>query len=179
MLIQELKQIEQDSRARSIPILGSVKGAWLLEKIREIKPKKILELGTANGYSGIILGSESAKLTTVEINPIIAREAENNFKKFKINAKVFTGDGVEFIKKLSSKKENCFDLIFIDFAKKDYIKVLEGCILLVKKNKFIIADNLSFENCSDYKTAVMNHPKLETEIIRIEDWLSISKKVAP
>lgn len=177
MIIRKLKQLELESIERGIPILGSVKGKCLLEKIKEIKPEKILELGTANGYSGIILGSEGGKLTTVEINPSLAEEAKRNFKLFKIKAEVFTEDGVEFIKKMVLNKKNYFDLIFIDFAKKDYIKVLEGCIKLVKKNGFIIADNMSFEECRDYKEAVLKHPGLETEIIKIGDWLSCSRKI--
>lgn len=177
MIINDLKYLEKESIERGIPILGQVKGRWLLEKIKEIKPKNILELGTANGYSGIILGSEHGKLTTVEINPVLTEEAKNNFKKFGIKAEVFTGDGVEFVKKLITDRENYFDLIFIDFAKKDYIKVLEDCIKLVKKNKLIIADNMSFEECKDYKEAVLNHQNLETEIIKLGDWLSCSRKI--
>ncbi len=177
MIIERLKELEDKSKNKRIPILGPIKGKWLLQKVKEIKPKQILELGTANGYSGIILGSEGGELTTVEINHSLAEEAKKNFKLFKIKAKVFTEDGVEFVKKTIPNKEDYFDLIFIDFAKKDYIKILEGCIKLVKKNKFIIADNMSFEDCRDYKEAVLNHPKLETEIIEIEDWLSSSKKI--
>ncbi len=175
--IEKLKPLEKESYERGIPILGRIKGKWVLEKIKELKPRKILELGTANGYSGIILGSQGGRLTTVEINPSLAEEAKNNFKKFKIRAEVVIGDGVEFVKKLSSEKKDYFDLIFIDFAKKSYIRVLEDCIRLVKKNKFLIADNMSFEECNDYKNAVLTYPKLETKIIKISDWMSFSRKI--
>jgi len=178
MIINKLRDLERESNERGIPIIGRLKGKWLLEKIKEVKPKKILELGTANGYSGIILGNEGAELTTVEINKVLAEETKRNFKMFGIKAEVFAEDGVKFVKKLLlNKKENYFDLIFIDFAKKDYIKVLEECVKLVKKNGLIIADNMSFEECRDYKEAVLKHPKLETEIIEIEDWISCSKKI--
>ena len=68
--------MEQDSQKRGIPILGSEKGEWLLSIIKNHQPEKILELGTANGYSGIILGSEGAELITLELNPKIAEEAQ-------------------------------------------------------------------------------------------------------
>ncbi len=178
-IIKKLKNLEIESHERGIPILGSLKGKWLLRKIRELKPEKILELGTANGYSGIILGSEKGKLTTVEINPSLAKEAKKNFEEFKIKAEVIIGDGVELVKKISLNKKGYFDLIFIDFAKKSYVKVLEDCIRLVKKNRFIIADNMSFEECSGFKEAVLNHPELETEIIEVGDWMSFSRKIAP
>ena len=92
MKISDLKELEKESLEKRIPIIGSKKGKWLLDKIKELKPKKILELGTANGYSGIILGSENGELTTLEINPKIAEEAKNNFNKFKIKNKIIIGD---------------------------------------------------------------------------------------
>ena len=168
MIVSELKELEKESISRGIPIIGSEKGHWLYKKILELKPKKVLELGTANGYSGIILGSEGAELTTIEIDSKIAEEAKLNFKKFNITSKIIIEDGVEEIKKLN---EN-FDLIFIDFAKKKYIEVLEDCIRL---GKYIIADNISFEGCQDFKEKILNHPKLKTEIIDIRDGLSFSK----
>src|SRR3989344_1153434 len=116
MIITKLRALERESNERGIPIIGRLKGKWLLEKIKEVKPKKILELGTANGYSGIILGNEGAELTTVEINKVLAEETKRNFKMFGIKAEVFAEDGVKFVKKLLlNKKENYFDLIFIDF----------------------------------------------------------------
>ena len=168
MVILKLKELEKESISRSIPIIGSEKGTWLHNKVLELKPKKVLELGTANGYSGIILGSEGAELTTVEIDPKIAEEAKSNFKKFNINSKIIVGDGVEEIKKL----DEIFDLIFIDFVKKKYIEVLEDCIRL---GKYIISDNISFESCQDFKEKILNHSKLKTEIIDIKDGLSFSK----
>ncbi len=159
MIIEKLKKLERESIKRGIPIIGSEKGKWLLKIIKEEKPKEILELGTANGYSGIILGSEGAELLTVELAEKSAEEAKENFEKFKINAKIILGDAVEVVKKLNKK----FDLIFIDFAKKDYIDVLEDCIRLT--NKTIIADNVNVEDCKDFKKAILNHDKLKTEII--------------
>jgi predicted O-methyltransferase YrrM len=169
MIISKLKELEKESISRNIPIIGSEKGTWLYNKILELKPKKILELGTANGYSGIILGSEGAKLTTIELNSKIIAEAKSNFKKFNINAKIINGDGVKEIKKLNEK----YDLIFIDFIKKEYITILEDCIRL---GKYIIADNINFKRCKNFKEKILNHPKLKTEIINIKDGLSFSKK---
>jgi len=168
-MIEKLQSLEKESISRGIPIIGPEKGAWLLKKVKELKPKKVLELGTANGYSGIILGSEGAELTTIELNPEIAEEAKENFKKHNIKAKVIVGDAVEEIKKLEGK----FDLVFIDFAKNKYIEVLEDAIRLCKG--FIIADNITMEGCQDFKKAVLNHPELKTEIINIKDGLSCSQ----
>src|SRR3989344_8336121 len=175
--IIKLQPLEQESTARGIPILGSKKGAWLLQKIQETKPKQILELGTANGYSGCILGSEGAELMTVEVNAIIAQEARENFKRYNINAKVVVGDGVEIVKRLASERSDYYDLIFIDFAKNKYFTVLEDCLRLVKKGGFIIADNITMDGCQNYKEAVLHHPQLKTELIPIKDGLSSSTKI--
>jgi len=175
LIITQLRELEKKSIERGIPIIGSEKGAWLLGKVKEVKPQKILELGTANGYSGTILGSENGKLVTVEMDEKIAEEAAITFSKFNINAEILVGDGVEIVKELADNKE-LFDMIFIDFSKKNYLKVLDNCIKLVKENGLIIADNISFENCQDFKEAVLDNMELETEIINIKDGLSCSKK---
>jgi len=175
--IDRLQPLEKESIARGIPILGSKKGAWLLEKIKETQPKQILELGTANGYSGCILGSQGAELTSIEVNAIIAEEARENFKKYGIKAQVFVGDGVEVVKRLVKEKQDYYDLIFIDFAKKQYRTVLENCITLVKKGGLIIADNITMDGCQDYQEAVLNHPQLQTKLIPIKDGLSCSRKI--
>ncbi len=179
MIISLLQDLEYQSISRGIPILGREKGTWLWNKVRELEPERILELGTANGYSGIILGSEGAELHTIEINSELAAEAEENFAKFNVNATIIVGDGVEEVQTLAKnkKKHNSFDLIFIDFAKSKYIEVLGDCILLVKKGGFIIADNITMAGCQNFKEAVLKHPQLKTEIISIKDGLSCSEKI--
>ncbi len=174
MILEQLKELEKESLQRGIPILGREKGTWLLQKILETKPIKILELGTANGYSGCILGSQGAKLTTIDINKALSEEAKNNFKTFKINATILLGDALEKIKKFQNKS---FDLVFIDFAKKSYIKTLEDSIRILKKNGIIIADNITFPGCQNYKEAVLKDTRLKTEIIQIKDGLACSKKL--
>ncbi|MDP3733611.1 MAG: O-methyltransferase [Nanoarchaeota archaeon] len=175
-IIDQLTELERQSQQRGIPIVGSAKGAWLLQKVQELKPKKILELGTANGYSGIILGSAGASITTIEIDENIAEEAMRNFTECKINAEIILGDGVSIVQELAQKNKHCFDLIFIDFAKRQYLPVLENCIQLVRQGGLIIADNISFDGCQDYKDAVLSHPHLKTDIIDIKDGLSCSEK---
>ena len=164
-----MKTLEEESVRRKIPIIGPEKGEWLSKQV--IGKKKILELGTANGYSGIILGSEGAELTTIEINEEIAKEAVENFKKFNIKANVIIGDAVQEIKKLNEH----YDLIFIDFAKRKYIEVLEECIRLSKG--IIIADNINFPKCQDFKEKILTDSRLKTKLINIKDGLSHSEKI--
>ena len=159
LIIEKLSELEKESIRRGIPIIGSEKGKILLNVIKKNNPKEILELGTANGYSGIILGSKGGRLITIELDSKIAKEAEDNFENFNIDAETIVGDGVEVVKKLVRNGRK-FDLIFIDFAKKRYIEVLEECIKIIRKNGLIIADNINVDECSDFKKAVLNHDKL-------------------
>ncbi len=179
MIISLLQDLENQSNFKGIPIIGRDKGTWLQGKVVEIQPERVLELGTANGYSGIILGNEGAELLTIEINPNLAEEARKNFAQFSINAAVIVGEAVEEVQKLVQDKSNLesFDLIFIDFAKNRYIDVLENGLRLVRKGGFIIADNISMEGCQDFKEAVLKHPQLKTELIRIKDGLSCSERI--
>ena len=181
MIINKLLGLEKESIRRAIPIIGREKGEWLLKIIKKHKPKRILELGTATGYSGIILTSRGAELTTIDMSPKAVEEAKINFKKFNIKVNIILGNAVEEIKKLTST----YDLIFIDFALQQYINVLEDCLRLTKEGSVIIADNINLKvqkstgekSCQDFKQAILNNKSLKTKIIEIKDGLSYSIKV--
>lgn len=175
--IEDLNSLEQESIKRGIPIIGREKATWLLEILNKYHPQNILELGTANGYSGVILASRSANLTTIEKNPDLAKEAEQNFKKCNLNVTSLVGDGVEYTKQQAQIAPITLDLIFIDFAKHKYIKVLASCLTLLKPGALLIADNISHPHCQNFKEAILNHPLLQTTIIPIKDGLSLSIKI--
>ncbi|MEK6917163.1 MAG: hypothetical protein AABW92_05460 [Nanoarchaeota archaeon] len=177
MILEELKQLEIESKDRGIPIIGSKKGRFLYKKVIELKPRRILELGTANGYSGIILGHLGAEITTIDVDAKIQKEAKQNYKRFCINANVINGDGVKIVTEMAKNSSELYDVIFLDFIKKGYLEVMEACIKLVRKNGLIIADNISFQGCQDYKEAVLKDKRLRTEIISIGDGLASSKKL--
>jgi len=173
-IIEKLKSLEEESRKRGIPIIGCVKGQWLYERVLELRPKKVLELGTANGYSGLILTDLGAELVTIEQDYGIAQEAHRNFAEYgRRNINVINGDANQVVKDLEGE----FDLIYIDHVKSSYLKVLGECIRLCRKGGVIIADNISFEGCRDFKEKVKEDSRLETEIVDIGDGLSLSVKL--
>jgi len=178
-LIDQLGQLERESRKRGIPIIGAEKGRWLLSFIEQHRPKQILEIGTAVGYSGIILGSAGGHLTTIDKNEKEMKEAERNFAQFKIKHHCLFGEGVALLSSLASMKyhSSSFDLIFIDFAKKQYQAILDDCLTLIKDGGYIMADNITKEDCRDFKEEICDHPQLKTEIINIGDGLSCSRVV--
>lgn len=137
-----LKEIEKMAKREFLPIVGPRKGQILVEIIREIKPKRVLEVGTLSGYSTILMGKEldkDAHLVTVEIHADEARIAKENIKKAQIPpaVDVLIGDAVEVLPRLGGK----FDLVFIDAdagESLDYLRPVEDKL---HRGSAIVADN--------------------------------------
>ena len=172
-----------------------------LEVIEDIlkkeKPTKILEIGTAVGYSAMCFAkflnnSDESKVDTIEIEGGRCIEAKENIEAvgFKDKINVIHGDAVEILPTINE----LYDIVFIDAAKGKYLTFLEEAIRLVKKGGYIIADNVLYKGyvLSDYnkhkqRTAVtklrkyleisQENPHLETQILHVGDGLAISKKI--
>ena len=166
-----------------------------LEKIKEIlkqeKPQKILEIGTAVGYSASCFAIYSdAKIDTIELDEERAKEAIENIKKVGIENKIniMIGNAVDILPVLDGE----YDIVFIDAAKSKYSIFLEEGKRLIKNRGLILADNVLYKGyvMSDYnkhkqRTAVRHlreyikevteDPNLETEILDIGDGLAITR----
>lgn len=181
MILDELNELLNLCKKKFIPTIGKEKGKVLLNLVLEHKPKKILELGSASGYSAIILASEGANVTTVDFDHVSVDEANENFKKYNVDAKALLVESAErFAIELSRKKdeEDTYDLIFLDFAKKKYHEVFPFCLALLKKGGVLAADNVKSVYCMDFKRDILNNRRLRTQIVNVEnDEMSISKKL--
>jgi len=140
-----LREIEGVARRRRfLPIIGPSRGQILVNVIREVKPKRILEVGALIGYSAILMGKElgsDAHLITVEIDANNAKIAEENIRKAQIppTVEVLVGDAIEVIPGL----EGMFDLIFIDADKREYLDYLRLIEDKLHKGSVIVADNVA------------------------------------
>ena len=140
-----LREIEGVARGRRfLPIVGPSRGKILVKVIREIKPKRILEVGALIGYSAILIGKElgsDAHLITIEIDADNAKIAEENIRKAEIppTAEVLVGDAIEVIPRL----EGMFDLVFIDADKTEYLDYLRLIEDKLHKGSVIVADNVA------------------------------------
>ncbi len=157
-------------------------GKFLNMLVKMNGAKRALELGTANGYSGIWIGlgleATGGRLTTVEINPEKAREARANFEKAGLGARitVVEGDG----HKVARELEGPFDFIFLDadmgrdldYFEALYPKLAPGGVLL-RHNAITYASTMK-----DYLEAVRTHPGLDTVILSctMKDGFSVSYK---
>ena len=190
---QELENIKQKALEEHIPIIMDDTLQVVDKILTEIKPKRILEIGTAVGYSAICfseyLGTDG-KIDTIERDEDRITEAKINIEKVGVSDKIniYAGDAVEILPTLNEK----YDVVFIDAAKGKYPFFLKEALRMIKPSGVILADNILYKGyvMSDYnkhkqRTAVRNlreyikevteNPNIETEILEVGDGLAISK----
>ncbi len=190
---QELEKIKQKALEEYIPIIMDDTLEVVDKILKEIKPERILEIGTAVGYSAICFAnylSENGKIDTIEREKERVEEAKINIEKVGMTSKIniYEGDAVEILPTLNNK----YDVIFIDAAKGKYPFFLKEALRMIKPTGVILADNILYKGyvMSDYnkhkqRTAVRNlreyikevteNPNLETEILEVGDGLAVSK----
>jgi predicted O-methyltransferase YrrM len=171
-------------------------GALLRVLATAVGATRILEIGTAIGYSGIWLAGAlppGGMLVTLELDEERAREARDNFAKAGVSDRVsvVTGDAALKLAKVSGP----FDLIFQDGAKKLYTPLLDRLVALLRPGGLLITDNVLWkgevapgfqqpprQNPDDtramveYNQRVAAHPQLLTSIVPMRDGVSISVK---
>ena len=163
----------------AVPIVRTKSHSILENLIKKNNPKCILEIGTAIGYSGIImLKSSSAKLVTIQHNKNYVKLAKGNFKKFKVNkrVKILFGDCHVKIAEMvaDNKYKDYFDFIFLDGPKAQYSLLLENIIYLLKPNGTLVVDNVLFRG---YTTNEQIAPtkRFKTIIKRLNDFIDMCK----
>ena len=190
---EELKKIKEKAQEEHIPIIMDDTLEVIEKYLKDNKPKKMLEIGTAVGYSAICFTeflSEDGTIDTIEREHDRVIEAKENIKKAEVEGKIniYEGDAVEILPTLEGK----YDAIFIDAAKGKYPFFLKESLRMLKSDGIIFADNILYKGyvLSDYnkhkqRTAVRNlreyikevseNPDLETEILEVGDGLAVSK----
>lgn len=187
------EEIKQKALEDHIPIIMDD----TLEVIKKIfekqKPKRILEIGTAVGYSAIcfvLACDRDVKVDTIELDEERAKVAIQNISAMNMeeNINIMVGNAVDILPTLSDK----YDVVFIDAAKGKYPFFLNEALRLTEKTGVILADNILYKGyvMSDYnkhkqRTAVRNlreyikeateDEELETEILDVGDGLAVSR----
>ena len=190
---QELNKIKQKAIEEKIPIIMDDTLEIIEKYLKDLKPKRILEIGTAVGYSAICFSKfllENAKIDTIERDEKRVLEAKENIKKLSLEdtINIYEGDAVEILPTLNKK----YDMVFIDAAKGKYPFFLKEALRMIDSKGIIFADNILYKGyvMSDYnkhkqRTAVRNlreyisevtkNPKLKTTILEVGDGLAITK----
>lgn len=139
-------EMEEYAKENSVPIIHK-EVAELLRFILDIhKPKRILEIGCAIGYSSIffatVLGGD-VEIITTERNPVMLEKAYENIEKagLKDKIKILVGDAAQTLKDLDRE----FDMIFIDAAKGQYKMFYDMVTPQLKKGGIVISDNILYK----------------------------------
>ena len=138
-------ELEKYAAENNVPIVTKEVAEYLKFMVDMNRSQNILEVGTAIGYSGILMARAAqkygGKLTTIEIDEERYKEANINFEKAGIkNVKTILGDAGEEIKKLDEE----FDFVFIDASKGHYREFFDDSYKLLKKDGIIFIDNIMF-----------------------------------
>ena len=185
--------IKQKALSEHIPIIMDDTLEVIGNILEKNKPTKILEIGTAVGYSAICFSkylAENGKIDTIERDEERIKEAKINIKEMGLEEKIriYEGDAVDILPTLNEK----YDMVFIDAAKGKYPFFLKEALRMLNKDGIIFADNILYKGyvMSDYnkhkqRTAVRNlreyikevteNENLETEILEVGDGLAITK----
>lgn len=165
--------IEEYAKERGVPIIQKEAIAFIMKYIKLNKVKDILELGSAIGYSAILMASawEEAKVTTIEKNEVRYLECLNNIKKCHLEDKI----SVVFQDALDLNLVGVsYDLIFIDAAKADYISLFEKYRYFLKPGGVIITDNINFHGYVKNKKDIQDE-NLKKIVNKIEDYINFLK----
>src|SRR5690625_3269613 len=172
---QWMIEMEKHALEDRIPIMEPISMNFLLQMVRMIKPKRILEIGTAIGYSALMMHSayQKAQIVTIERDPSRYKDAlqyiENANKQNQI--KVVLGDALEELKEFRMH-ETMYDLIFIDAAKSQYKRFFELSNPLLNKDGIIVSDNVLFKGYVAKQTGVSNRfSKIAKKIHHYNEWL--------
>ncbi len=191
-----LIKLKSYAEKNGVPIIREESGKLLYKECETNQPKQILEIGTAIGYSGILMLSASKKshLTTIEKNDDMVCRARKNFEEAGLTNRVtlYHEDAAKILENLSSQG-NRFDFIFLDGAKGQYINYLPYLKLMLNKGGTLFADDIYFhglvksqeklahknrsmiQNLRKFISALENDKDLETEFLDLEDGISISR----
>ena len=187
-----LARMEQEADREGIPIVDAHEGAFLSLLVRIAGAKRILELGTATGYSGIWLlrGTDGGLLTTFEVDGKRAARARANFAESGLGkqAIVLEQDAVSGLEKLQGRFDACFIDLLNSFPSEDVTRrVLELCIEHLEGGALLMADNAlrqgevvkpktqQARNVAFYNEQVAKHPRLDSVVVPIRDGLSIAR----
>lgn len=190
-LVAEIKKYALDNK---VPIMQDEGIDYLINYIKDNKIESILEVGTAIGYSSIMmaLSNPKIKITTIERNHDSYLEAVKNIKRMKLENQIT----LIFKDALDVELEDKFDLIFLDAAKAQNIKFFEKFEYNLKPKGTIITDNIYFHGLveqdessiesrnvrgivrklKNYIEFLENNKRYDTEILKLGDGISISKK---
>jgi len=178
-----------------IPILDRDAADFLKLQLKIKEPERVLEIGTAYGFSALLIAKNTpaaAEIISIEIDGERAAAAKKEIAKTVYNdkIKIKIGNALDVLMYLNKK----FDFIFLDAAKGQYLYLFEYIFELLEPGGILLADNVFFKakvladqksgdkhrtivnNLKKYLKIVMNHPELDSTLITAGDGMALSRR---
>lgn len=191
-----IKIMEDYAGEKNVPIIHPEVGQFLKVLIKSHGVKKILEVGTAIGYSASLMAEAAGndcKIVTIERDEEMKNLAHENIQKLGLenNIEIIYGDALEVLENIHGE----FDMVFLDAAKGHYDHFLPMCLKLLKTNGLLVGDNVLFrgmvatnkllirrkitivKRMRKYLTHISSMKELETVILPIGDGIALSCKL--
>lgn len=191
----DLDLLKQYARTNFIPVMADDTREMLFKTVQERKPQRILEIGTAIGYSGIVMLSAAprAKLNTVELSETFAAMAKANFAQWGMSERVnvFVGDARQIVPQLTGS----YDFIFLDGPKGQYETFFPYLTDILTVGGTLVCDNVLYKglvehvpdkrhkhitvarNMRAFLDDITANPRYKTELLRIGDGVTVSTKL--
>jgi predicted O-methyltransferase YrrM len=190
-----LKELEVFANESHVPIIQPEVAKLLLVTGRLLKPKRILEVGTAIGYSAIILSKvldDGGIIDTIDRYELMIERAKGNLKRAGLEntVNIIAGDAVEVLRHLDKK----YDMIFLDAAKGQYPEFLPECLRMLNKGGLLFSDNVLYKGMvanddlvvrrkktivkrlRGFLSTICENDELDTSILPVGDGVALSYK---
>jgi len=190
-----LKELEEFARRENIPIIPHETVAFFRLFLQTMKPKSILEIGTAIGFSALLMAEQvpDAKIMTIDRNEEMIGFARENFARFDQRKQItlLEGDAVDLLEHIEQR----FDLIFMDSAKSKYIVFLPEVLKRLEVGGVVILDDIFqggdvardimevrrgqrtiYRGLQRLFDATLDHPSLTTSLIPLGDGILMIRK---
>lgn len=171
-----IKSMEEYADRNHIPIIEPEVAQFLKVQLSMVKPKNILEVGTAIGYSAIVMAEstcDTCKVTSIERrNDMVELAKENiSLSPFDHRISILEGEAGEILSNL----EDSYDFIFLDAAKGQYMEFFNFCMKLLKPGGVIISDNVLFKGMVASDKLVIRRKK--TIVKRLREFLEYINEI--
>lgn len=190
-----LKELEAYAAENHVPVVTPEVARLLVVLGRLVKPARILEVGTAIGYSSILLAGtlvQGGRIDTIERQEEMILKARENIKRAGLENTIgiIAGDAEDVLRCLDKQ----YDMIFLDAAKGQYPEFLPDCIRMLKKGGLLVSDNVLYKGMianeqlivrrkrtivnrmRSYLETLCEDPSLDTSILSVGDGVALSYK---
>ncbi|MHC5375489.1 O-methyltransferase [Enterococcus sp. LJL120] len=194
----ELGKIEAEAHEEEIPVIPHETVVFLQFLLGQLKPKEILEIGTAIGFSSSLMAEslqDGGHVTTIDRFDVMIRRAKKTYERLGNAAKInlLEGQAADILPTLSGP----YDFIFMDSAKSKYIEFLPDCLRLLKKGGVLMVDDVFqagtilqpieeiprgqraiHRKLNQFLKVIMQHPDLTSTLLPLGDGVVLITKEA-